>query len=213
MRSNKKIHKTAIPAIISLVLAITLLTSCSCDGVLNAVTKVAEKIGNAAEERNEKNGKISPTKYAVQTFNEVLELVEAKDSQAIFDMFSEYNRENIDLMPEIEKLVNFLDGKIVEMRHVGASSDYCSVRDGVTVSSCYSADTYVTTDRGTLYWFRVGVITADEDETKLGLDWIYVLDSNAKTAFRDEWRYWYDNNRNQSPEPQRPDDLEVGVNY
>lgn len=196
-----------------LIASITLLTSCSCDGVLNAANKVAEKIGNAAEERNEKNGKISPHKYAVQTFNEVLELVEAKNSQAIFDMFSEYDRENVDLMSEIEKLVNFLDGKIVEMRHVGASSDYCSVRDGVTVSAAYTADTFVTTDKGTVYWFRVGVITTDEDETKLGLYYIYILNCTLSDEHTNAWVEW--NNRRingaKEEEPPIPDNMKIRV--
>ena len=178
------------------------------------VTGLVSGVMSAVESHDEENGNISPHKYAVNTFNEVLELVQAKDCQAIYDMFSEDAKNYADLMPEIEKLVEFMDGEVVEMRHVGASSDYASVRDGETVSAAYSANTYVTTDSGILYWFKVGVITADEDETKLGLDWIYILDCNRKSEHTNEWVKWRETNfDDKKAEPQIPEDMSIGVHY
>ncbi len=195
------------------VLAVLLLTGCK--NIKNIFSETAERVYSAVEEYSNNDGYQSPHEYAVATFNEVLALVQAKDSQAIFELFSEYNRNNIELMPDIEKLVIFLDGEIVKTRHIGASSDYSSVRDGVTLSAGYSATTYVTTENGTLYWFKVGVITTDEDETKLGLDWIYILDCDAKTEYSTEWGNWNERRINgaKEPEPERPEDMEVGVHY
>ena len=130
-------------------------------------------------------------------------------------MFSEYDKKNVELMPDIEKLVDFLDGEIVEIHHVGASNDYSSVRDGATIRAGYTATSFVTTDKGTLYWFKVGVVTASDDDTKLGLDWIYVLDCNVSDAYSTAWGEW--NNRRingaKEKELQRPDNIEVCVNY
>lgn len=199
------------------VLAVLLLTGCGSvkKNVKNIISDIAENVSEAVSDYNEKNKYNSPHEYAVDTFNAVLELVQAKDSQAIYDMFSEYDKENVDLMPDIEKLVEFMDGKVVEMRHVGASNDYSSVRDGVTVSAGYSATTYVTTEQGTLYWFKVGVVTTADDETKLGLDWIYIIDSDAFDNYIDKCVEWNDRRINgaKEPEPERPDDMEIGVHY
>lgn len=190
-----------------------LTTGCGSikERIKGVVSDVKEQAVGAAQETIGKKY-YGPHDYAVDVFNEVLELVKAKNSQAIFDLFCEYDRENEELMPDIEKLVDFMDGEIVEMRQVGASSDYSTVKDGVTEIAAYSASTFVTTENGTLYWFRVGVVTSANDETKLGLDWIYILDCDTKTAYRDEWRDWYDNKRTELPEPQKPI-FEVGVNY
>lgn len=208
----RKILKLVCP-----ILALSLLTGCSSikDLASNAIGKVKEAASETASANYEANPYKYPLEYAVNTFNEVLELVEAKDSGAIFDMFSEYDKTNFDMMPDIEILVNFLDGKVVEMRHVGASGDYSSVRDGVTVSAGYSANTYVTTDKGTLYWFKVGVVTTADDETKLGLDWIYIINSDAFDAYIEECVKWDEQREKGSkdPEPERPEDMEVGVHY
>ena len=194
------------------VLAILLLTGCV--NVKDIISNIADNASEAVSDYNEKNKYKNPHEYAVDTFNEVLELVQAKDSQAIYDMFSEYNKSNFEMMPDIEKLVNFLDGEIVEMRHVGASSDYSSVRDGVTVSAGYSANTVVTTEKGTLYWFKVGVVTAADDETKLGLDWIYILNSTLSSTHTDAWVEWRKNHfDDKEAEPPIPDNMEIGVHY
>lgn len=163
----------------------------------------------------DQNSSQSPHKYAVTTFNEVFELIQAKDSQAIFDMFNEDARTNANIMPQIEKLVEFMNGEITEIGHVGASNAYSSVRDGVTVSAAYTATADVKNDKGVLYWVKVNVITADEDKTKLGLDWIYILDCDAKTVYSTEWGNWNErrNNGAQESEPERPDDMEIGVHY
>ena len=182
-----------------------------CGRITGLVSGVMEKVESLGEE----NGNISPHKYAVNTWNEVFERVQAKDTQGIYDMFSEDAKKYPDLMPEIEKLVEFMDGDVTEIGHVGASNSYSSVRDGVTVSAAYSATSDVETDSGILYWVKVGVITADEDETRLGLDWIYILDCNAKTAYSTEWGNWNERRINgaKEPEPERPEDMEVGVHY
>ncbi len=194
------------------VLAVFLLTGCG--NVKNIISNIANTASEAVSDYNEKNKYKNPHEYAVDTFNEVLELVQAKDSQAIYDMFSEYNKSNFEMMPDIEILVNFLDGEIVEMRHVGASNDYSSVRDGVTVSAGYSATTYVTTENGTLYWFKVGVVTAADDETKLGLDWIYILNSTLSSTHTDAWVEWRKNHfDDKEAEPPIPDNMEIGVHY
>ena len=196
-----------------LILAVIFLIT-GCGNIKNILSDVKEQVFNTSEETSGKKYR-GPHDYAVDVFNEVLEFVKAKDSQAIFDLFCEYDRENEELMPDIEKLVNFMDGEIVEMRQVGASSDHGIVQDGVTVSASYSASTFVTTETGSVYWFRVGVVTSANDETKLGLDWIYILDCHAKTAYTTEWGNWNERRINgaKEPEPVRPDNIEVGVNY
>ena len=66
-----------------------------------------------------------------------------------------------------------------------------------------------------LYWFKVGVVTTADDETKLGLDWIYILDCDVQTEYSTEWGNWNDRRINgaKEPEPERPEDMEVGVHY
>lgn len=198
------------------VLALTLLTGC---GALN---NVLDKAHSAMIEHAESKQAADPEcenyidvyGYTVNMWHKVRHRVEDKETQELFDLFSEYNRNNVDLMPDIEKLVDFMDGEIVEMRHVGASNDYSSVRDGVTIKAGYSASTFVTTDKGTLYWFKVGVVTATDDETKLGLDWIYILNSTLQSEHSDAWAEWWENNfDDKKAEPQRPDNIEVGVHY
>ncbi len=179
----------------------------------DTVSDIASDVSGTVSDYLEEAANNTPHHYAVETFNEVFELIQAKDCQAIYDMFSEYDKANVDLMPDIEKLVEFMDGEVVEMRHVGASNDYSSVRDGVTVSAGYSATADVRNDKGVLYWVKVGVVTAADDEAKLGLDWIYILDTDAKTAYRNEWRNWYDNDGDKSTEPQIPESMDIGVNY
>lgn len=191
-----------------------LFLTTGCGSIKDILSDTIKNASDAIEEYSEKNKHQSPHEYAVSTFNEVLDLVQAKDSQALFNMFSEYNRNNVDLMPDIKKLVNFLDGNVVEMRRVGASSDYSSVRDGVTISAGYSATTYVTTEQRTVYWFKVGVVTDADDETKLGLDWIYILNSTLQEIHTDAWAEWWTNHfDDKEAEPKRPDNIEVGVNY
>ncbi|MDE6030567.1 MAG: DUF5104 domain-containing protein, partial [Oscillospiraceae bacterium] len=195
--------------------SITEYASDLASGASGLVSDIASDVSGTVSDYLEEAANNTPQHYTVETFNEVFELIQAKNCQAIYDMFSEYDKANVDLMPDIEKLVEFMDGEVVEMRHVGASNDYSSVRDGVTVSAGYSAHTYVTTDSGVLYWVKVGVITAADDETKLGLDWIYILDSDAFDAYIDECVEWDEMRRNgaKEPEPERPDNIEVGVNY
>lgn len=195
------------------VLALLLLTSCT--SIKNIVFNIAENASETVGEYAEKNGYNNPHKYAVSTFNEVLELIQAKNSQAIFDMFNEDARANVDLMFQIEDLVEFMNGEITEIGHIGASNAYSSVRDGITVSSAYTATADVTNNNGVLYWVKVNVITADEDETKLGLDWIYILDCNVKTVYSTKWENWNERRINgaKEPEPERPENMEVGVHY
>lgn len=90
-----------------------------------------------------------------------------------------------------------------------------SVKDGKMINAAYSATAYIKTNTGMAYWFDVDVITADNNETKLGLDWIYVLDSNAFDAYTKECGEWKERRINGVTEdkPQRPEDMEVGVNY
>lgn len=47
----------------------------------------------------------------------------------------------------------------------------------------------------------------------LDLDWIYILDCDAKTAYINKWRNWYDNDGDKSTEPQMPESIDIGVNY
>lgn len=206
---------------ILLVLALSLLTGCNIsvsDYVSDLISNASDFVSEAAESVSdyiEENSVTEPHEYTVNMFNEVFELVQEKDTQAIFDMFSEYAKENVDMMHDIEKLVEFMDGEITEIRQIGASNDYMSVRDGKTISAAYSATANIKTNTGMAYWFDVGVITADDNETKLGLDWIYVLDSKAFDAYTHEWGEWNERRINgaKEDEPQRPEDMEVGVNY
>lgn len=183
-------------------------------GASDTVSDIASGVSGAVSDYLEEAANNTPQHYAVETFNEVFELVQAKDCQAIYDMFSEYVKENdTDLMTKIEQLVKFMDGEVVEIGHVGASNDYSSVRDGVTVSAAYTADSIIETDGGVKYWFKVGVVTADKDETKMGLDWIYILDSSAKTAYINELVDWKENDGSKETEPQRPENMEIWVIY
>lgn len=198
-------------------LILFLLTGCNID-IPDLISNASDFVSEAADsvlDYTEENSSITPHKYAVNTFNEVFELVQEKDTQAIFDMFSDYVRENVDIMPEIEKLVEFMDGEIAEMGHVGASSQYSSTRDGVAVSAAYTASADIITANGITYWFKVGVITADADETKLGLNWIYILNCEAESAYSKEWGEWNERRINgaKEDEPQRPENYSVRVNY
>lgn len=196
-----------------LILALIFLIT-GCGNIKNILSDAKEQVFSSFGETSGKKYR-GPHDYAVDVFNEVLEFVKAKDSQGIFDLFCEYDRNNVELMPDIEKLVDFMDGEIVEMRQVGASSDYGTVKDGVTVSAGYSASTFVTTETGLVYWFRVGVVTSADDETKLGLDWIYILDCHTWDEYIHECSAWNERLKNgaKEPEPERPNNLEVGVNY
>lgn len=196
--------------------AVTLLTGCSGikEKIKDAASAVKDQVISAVEENAGKNPYQSPHDYAVDMFEQVFELVKAKDSEAIFELFSEYNKSNFDMLSDIEILVDFMD-EIAEIEHIGASNNYSSVRDGKTVSASYSAAADIRAKNGTLYWFKVGVITAADDETKLGLDWIYILDCKVKTAYTTECGEWNEHRINgaKEPEPKRPDDMEVGVHY
>lgn len=105
-------------------------------GASDTVSDIASGVSGAVSDYLEEAANNTPQHYAVETFNEVFELVQAKDCQAIYDMFSEYDKANVDLMPDIEKLVEFIDGEVTEIGHIGASNDYSSVIDGVTVRAC-----------------------------------------------------------------------------
>lgn len=209
-----RLHKFA--KILCPVLAVSLLTGCGAlNNVLdNAYSNMIERAESRQAADPECENYTDVFGYTVNMWHKVRHCVEDKETQKLFDMFSEYDKRNVELMPDIEKLVDFLDGEIVETRHVGASSDHASVRDGVTISAGYSASTFVTTDKGTLYWFKVGVVTAADDESKLGLDWIHILNSTLQSEHSDAWAEWWENNfDDKEAEPQRPDNIEVGVHY
>ena len=214
-------HKNFFKFVAFLALTLSLLTGCServSDYIYDLMPNVTGSVSDEEEsisKQVEENGVFGPQQYTVDTFKAVFELVQKKDTQAIFDMFSKYARENVDIMPDIEKLVEFMDGEITEIGYIGASNDYKSVNDGETVLAGYSASSYIKTSSEITYWFKVGTITADGDETKLGLDWIYVLDCNAFEAYTDEWGEWNERRINgaKEDEPQRPENMEVGVNY
>ena len=207
--------------IIALGIVLTLLTGCNksiADYVSDLISNGFDFVSEAADsvsEHIEENTSITPHKYAVNTFDEVFELVQEKDTQAIFDMFSGYDKENIDLMPEIEKLVEFIIGEVIEIRHVVASNLYSSVKDGVTVRAAYTATSFVKTDSEVTYWVKVRVVTADDDEKKLGFDSIYILNCDVKTSYVDECVKWNERRINgaKEDEPQQPEDMEIGVNY
>lgn len=205
-------------------LAIFLLTGCGksiteyasdfASGASELVSDIASDVSGTVSDYLEEAANNTPQHYAVETFNEVFELVQAKDCQAIYDMFCEYNKENdIDLMSKIEQLVEFMDGEVTEIGHVGASNDYSTVRDGVTMSAAYTADSIIETNGEIKYWFKVGVVTANADEAKLGLDYIYILNSSAKTAYINELVEWEENDDSKETEPQRPENMEIWVIY
>ena len=197
------------------ILAIMLLSSCSIgDVAYNCVFTCADCVGNAAENYNEKNGKISPHKYAVETFNEVLEFVQSKDKQAIYDKFNEYARTNADIMPQIEALVEFISGEVTKIGHIGASNDYSTIKDGVTERAAYTATADIWVEDGTQYWVKVGVITEDKDETKLGVYYIYILNSTLSSEHTDAWVEWDANpSKIKEEEPPIPDNMSIRVGY
>lgn len=198
-----------------------LITGCSTNvsdnisDLLSNISKFVLETEKKTSDYVEEGGIFASQEYALETFDKVLEFTQKKDTQAIYDMFSEYAKENVDIMPDIEKLVEFMKGEIAEIGYTSASNDYKSVRDGVITRAGYSATADIKIADGITYWFKVGVITADDDETKLGLDWIYVLDCNAFEAYTNEWGEWNERRINgaKEDEPQRPEDMEVGVNY
>lgn len=207
-----------------LILSISIFTGCeksvtdyvselkanASDFVSDMVSEASDTASNYLSEA----AKSTPHHYAVEIFNKVFEFVQAKNCQAIYDMFCEYDKENdADLMLKIEQLVKFMDGEVVEIGHISASSNYSTVRDGVTESAAYTADSIIETNGGVKYWFKVGVVTTDKDETKIGLDWIYILDSSAKTAFVNEWVDWKENDGSKKTEPQQPENMEIWVIY
>ena len=214
MMEGSTILRIGLHKMIPLILSISLLTGCG-KSVTDYVYDLASNTSDLVSDYLEETANNTPQHYAVETFDKVLELVQAKDCQAIYDMFSEYDKGNVNLMPEIEKLVEFMDGEVVEMRHVGASNDDTSVRDGKTLKAAYTASTYVTTGSGVLYWVKVGVVTDDTDEAKLGVYYIYILNSDAFDAYINERVEWDERQRNgiKEPEPERPDNIEVGVNW
>ncbi len=203
----------------SVVLMITLLTGCST----NIPDNLSDLMSNASEFVSEAEGVVSnyvegdglfaPQEYTLETFDKVLELIQKKDTQAIYDMFSDYIRENVDIMPDIEKLVEFMEGEIAEIGYTSASNDYQSVRDGEVTRAGYSATAYIKTTDGITYWFRVGTVTTDEDETKLGLDWIYILNCNVQNTYVAEHGEWHRNNGAKEDEPQIPENIAATVNY
>lgn len=192
-----------------------LLAGCNISDLLSNTSDFISEAADSVSEQAEENGILGPHKYAVRIFNEVFELVQKKDTQAIYDMFSKYVKDNVDIMPDIEKLVEFMNVEISEMGHVGASNSYSRTKDGVAISAAYSASADIKTEDGITYWFKVGVITADEDETKLGLNWIYVLNCKAFDAYAKECGEWDQRriNGSKEEEPPRPEDMEVCVNY
>ena len=214
-------HKKFFLKITSVILILTLLTGCSTnisDNISDLISNASKFVSGTEKTTSgyvEGGGIFARQEYALETFDKVYELTQKKDTQAIYDMFSEYAKENVDIMPDIEKLVEFMKGEIAEIGYTSASNDYKSVRDGVVTSSGYSATADIKTEDGITYWFKVGVITEDADETKLGLDWIYVLDCNAFNDYTNEWGEWNERRINgaKEDEPQRPEDMEVGVNY
>lgn len=215
-----EIHK-----VVPLILAISLLTGCRdsaseqfSDFVSNAsdlLSEAASEVSGAVSDYLEEAANNTPQHYAVETFNKVFELLQEKDCQAIFDMFSEYDKENIDLMPEIEKLVEFMDGEVTEIGHVTASNLYSSIVDGKAIEAAYTADSIIKTDNGTTYWIKVRVITASDINIKLGLDSIYILNCDVKSAYSKEWGEW--NQRRidgfKEDEPQKPENFSAKVNY
>ena len=197
-------------------LILFLLTGCSINlsDLLSNASDFVSEAADSISEQAEENGILAPHKYAVKTFNEVYDLVQQKDTQAIFDMFSEYARENVDIMPDIEKLVEFIDVEITEIGHVGASNDYMSVRDGETIRAAYTASADIKTEDGTTYWFKVGVITEDEDETKKGLYYIYILNSTLSKEHTNAWVEWRTNHFDEKEkEPPIPENMEIRVCY
>lgn len=212
LRSNN--YKLAI-----LVLMLSLLTGCSehfsnyVSNLMSNTSDIVLELEETSSDYTEENFEITPQKYAVNTFKEVFELVQAKDSQAIYDMFSEYAKKNADIAPKIEKLVEFMEGEVTEIGYIGAASDYVSVRDGVTVKAAYSATSDVVTDSGVLYWVNIGVITNDEDNTKLGLYYISIMNCNVQNTYVEEHGEWRRNNGAKEDEPQIPENIAVTVNY
>ncbi len=215
-----EIHKVA-----PLILAIFFLTGCCnstsehfSDFASNAselLSDVASEVSGAVSDYLGETASNTPQHYAVEIFNKVFELLQAKDCQAIFDMFSEYDKANVDLMPDIEKLVEFMDGEVTEIGHVAASNLYSSIVDGIAIDAAYTADSIIKTDNGVTYWIKVRVITAAEIDTKLGLDSIYILNCDVKSAYSKEWGEW--NQRRidgaKDDEPQKPENFSVKVNY
>lgn len=198
-----------------LALAVLLLSSCSIgDTAYNCVFNCVDCTATAVERHNEKNGKISPHKYAVETFNEVLELVQVKDKQAIYDKFNEYAKTNANIMPQIDELVEFVDGEVTKIGHVGASNDYSTVKDGVTERAAYTATADIWTEDSTQYWVKVGVITEDKDETKLGVYYIYILNCTLSSEHTDAWVEWDANpSKIKEEEPPIPDNMSIRVGY
>lgn len=214
-----------IQKVVPLILAISLLTGCRdsaseqfSDFVSNTsdlLSDVASEVSGAVSDYLEEAANNTPQHYTVEIFNKVFELLQEKDCQAIFDMFSEYDKENVDLMPEIEKLVEFMDGEVTEIGHVSASNLYSSIVNGTAIEAAYTADSIIKTDGGTTYWIKVRVITASDINTKLGLDSIYILNCDVKSAYSKEWGEW--NQRRidglKEDEPQKPENFSAKVNY
>lgn len=149
-----------------------------------------------------------PEEYAVNMFNKVLGLIEEKDSEAIYDLFSKYDRDNYDLMPEIENAVEFFDSEVSTVSRVSTLNEE-TVLDG------YSASAYITTKNKTEYWLRIRVITTGEKEYMLGLEEICIYNKTVANKYLQEYREWVDRKEEGIDEepPQEPLNGEATVNY
>lgn len=184
------------PAIISILIALTLLTGCT------------QVVGEVPDEALVFDENTDPEEYAVNMFNKVLGLIEEKDSEAIFDLFSKYDRDNYDLMPEIENVVEYFDSEVSKIELLRTLNE-------LTMWDGYSASAYITTKNKTEYLFEIRVTTASEEEYKLGLDEIYIQNLTLLDEYWDEYRDWTERRKNGSDEqpPEGSPDSIATVNY
>ncbi|MGN0700712.1 MAG: DUF5104 domain-containing protein, partial [Oscillospiraceae bacterium] len=213
MTSHSKQLKATIK-IIAAILCCCLLTGCKPN--YKKFFETVSQIVNKESNTNSVEAEIGydPWQYAVDKWNEVLDKMEAKDVDGIYDMFSEYDQKNIpDLTAQIEGLVNYLDGEVVSKRHVGASNQYSRVRDGIVKEAAYTAQSYITTSNDTTYWVRIRVITAADDESKIGFSGISLLNSNLQTVYFDLLDEWRENGAKRNDEPDKPEGMRYKINY
>ena len=114
--------------------------------------------------------------YANSQAEEIFNLINARDKDALMQMFSPYDRrKNSERFSwEVDVLFKYIDEAILdydEDRHPITSSEHYSY--GECLETVISADITAHAE-STDYFFHISYTLADEDEEKIGLSWISV---------------------------------------
>ena len=132
--------------------------------------------------------------YANSHAEEIFNLINSRDKDALMQMFSPYKRtkDSERFSWEVDVLFKYIDEAILdydEDRHPITSSEHYSY--GECLETVISADITAHTE-STEYLFHISYTLADEDEEKIGLAWISVTTKEID----DYWTNEYDPSTN-----------------